>query len=125
MKLSCSLLIAAQVLSVLALPAPDRAGRVAVVATTGSATEVASATSPADAAASTSAAAEVGGGAGGEAGAGEGAGEGEGAENEVEVQAQFGEVVELQGGDLKQDILYPPGVSLPLRRSSSLPLANT
>lgn len=113
MKLSCSLLIASQVLSVLALPAPNGAGRVAVVATS-AATAVASTTAAADAAATTTAAAEVGEGAGGEAG-GE-AGAEEGAENEVEVQAQFGEVVQLQGGDLKQDVLYPPGVSLSLKR---------
>lgn len=49
----------------------------------------------------------VGGEAGGDAG-GEEAGE----ENEVELEAEFGVPVTLQGGDLKQDILFAPGVSL-------------
>lgn len=49
----------------------------------------------------------VEGGEGGEAGEGE-----EGAENEVELEAQFGDIVALEGGDLKQDVLYPPNVSI-------------
>lgn len=62
----------------------------------------------------------VGGGAGGEeVGAGEGeaggeeAGEGEGeAEgDEVEQEGQFGEAIELGGGDIKTDTVFPPGVS--------------
>lgn len=45
-------------------------------------------------------------GEGGEGGEGE---EGEG--NEVELEAAFGDTVALEGGDLKQDVLYPPSVS--------------
>jgi hypothetical protein len=55
-------------------------------------------------------AAAEGGGEAGNAEGGEG-GEGEGEENEVELEAQFDEAVALQGGDIKQDTLYPPGVS--------------
>ncbi|KAF2110377.1 hypothetical protein BDV96DRAFT_691174 [Lophiotrema nucula] len=45
----------------------------------------------------------------GEAAAGEEVAEGEeGAENEVDVQAIFDTPVEVQGGDLKQDLQFPP-----------------
>jgi hypothetical protein len=48
-----------------------------------------------------------------EAAAATGAGEAADAEeNEVEIEAAFGEEVALQGGDLKQDVLYPPSVSV-------------
>ncbi|KAK4039351.1 hypothetical protein C8A01DRAFT_47143 [Parachaetomium inaequale] len=100
MKFSCSLLIAAQVLSVLALPAPNGAGQVAR----------ASRTTTTAAAATTTAAAEAGAGEGAGAGAGE-AGEGEAAENEVEQEAQFNTVVELGGGDIKTDTLFPAGTN--------------
>lgn len=64
--------------------------------------------------------AAIGGGAGGEeVGAGEGeaggeeAGEGEDeAEgDEIEQEGQFGEPIELGGGDIKTDTLFPPSVS--------------
>lgn len=93
MKLVCSLVIAAQVLLVLALPAPNKAG--------GAAT--ASATTTAAAVATTSAAAEAG--TGGEAGEGE--------ENEIVQQGQFGQVIQLGGGNIKTDTEFPPGVSPP------------
>lgn len=93
MKLACSLVIAAQVLSVLALPAPNKAGGAAKV----------SATTTAAAAATTSAAAEAG--TGGEAGEGE--------ENEVVQQGQFGQIIQLGGGNIKTDTEFPPGVSSP------------
>lgn len=95
MKLSCSILIAAQVLSVLALPAPNGAGQVARASTTAAA----------EAAATT--AAEAGAGAGAEAGEGEGEGEG----NEIELEGQFGQVIQLGGGNIKTDTQFPPGVS--------------
>lgn len=57
----------------------------------------------------------VGGGAGEGAGEGAGGEEGgeaeEGEENEVEIEAQFDEAVALEGGDIKQDTLFPTGVS--------------
>lgn len=47
-----------------------------------------------------------------EAPAGEEAGEAEGEEgNEVETEGAFGTAVALTGGDIKQDVLFPPGVS--------------
>jgi len=91
MKLSCSLVFAAQVLSVLALPAPSRAGGAAS----------ASAATSAAAAATTSAAAEAG--AGGQAGEAE--------KNEIVQQGQFGQVIQLGGGNIKTDTEFPPGVS--------------
>jgi hypothetical protein len=61
------------------------------------------------------------GGEGGEGGEGE---EGEGGE-EVELEAAFGDTVALEGGDLKQDVLYPPSVSaffsIRLQTSAHLP----
>ena len=87
MKLSSGLLLATQVLAVLALPAPSKAGEGAVKA---------SATTTAAAAATTSAA----------------AGGGEAEKNEVELKGQFGQVVELGGGNIKTDTQFPPGVSL-------------
>jgi hypothetical protein len=59
--------------------------------------------------------------AAGEAGAGAGEGaaeEGEGTELEVEVVGQFDSLVAVQGGDLKQDILFPQGVSRPVLTQS-------
>ncbi|KAK7413497.1 hypothetical protein QQX98_007645 [Neonectria punicea] len=41
----------------------------------------------------------------------EAAGEGEGAENEVEKAGLFDEAVALDGGDVKQDVLFPPGTN--------------
>lgn len=112
MKLSCSLLIvSAQVLSVLALPAPSGAGQVAVISTTADAAT----TTTGEAAATTSAG----------AGAGDGAGAGEGAGDDIEQQAQFGEVVQLGGGNIKTDVLFPPGVSLSAHTSYSIPPADT
>ncbi len=111
MKLSSGLLLATQVLAVLALPAPSKAGEGAAnasatttaaaaattSATTTAAVEVtASATTTAAAAATTSAA----------------AGGGEAEKNEVELKGQFGQVVELGGGNIKTDTQFPPGVSL-------------
>ncbi|KAK7418012.1 hypothetical protein QQZ08_011409 [Neonectria magnoliae] len=40
-----------------------------------------------------------------------GEGEGEGAENEVEKAGLFDEAVALDGGDVKQDVLFPPGTN--------------
>lgn len=87
MKLSTSLLFSAQILSILALPAPPEAGKVAANTTAGGA----------------AGAGEAGGAAGGEAGA---------EENEVEQQGQFGTVITLGGGDIKTDTVFPPGVRL-------------
>ncbi|KPM40133.1 hypothetical protein AK830_g6409 [Neonectria ditissima] len=39
----------------------------------------------------------------------EAAGEGEGEANEIEKEGLFGEAVALDGGDIKQDVLFPPG----------------
>jgi hypothetical protein len=102
MKLSCSLLVAVQVLSVLALPAPNQAGQAggAVAVTTSAA----------------KAGATEGAGAGAEAGAGGEAGGEAGAENEVEQNGQFGQAIDLGGGNIKTDTQFPPGV----RCSSSL-----
>lgn len=41
---------------------------------------------------------------------GEAGGEAEGEENEIEQQGEFGASIALQGGDVKQDTLFPPGV---------------
>lgn len=101
MKLSNSLLLAAHVLAVLALPAPSKVGEGAVkasAATTAAGAATASATTTAAAAATTSAAAEAGGG--------------EAEKNEVEQKGQFGQVIQLGGGDIKTDTVFPPGVSL-------------
>ncbi|KAK3897842.1 hypothetical protein C8A05DRAFT_38579, partial [Staphylotrichum tortipilum] len=88
MKLSHSLLFAAQVLSVLALPAPKEAEKAA------------------------GAAGAAGAGKGAAAGAGAAAGEAakEGEENEVVQQGQFGQVIQLGGGNIKTDTNFPPGV---------------
>ena len=102
MKLSSGLLLAAQVLAVLALPAPSKAGEGAANAsatTAAAAAATTSATTTAAAAATTSAAA-----GGGEAGEAE--------KNEVQLKGQFGQVVELGGGNIKTDTQFPPGVSL-------------
>lgn len=121
MKLSSSLLIAAQLLSALALPAPKEAGQVtSVIATPTTAAEPVATTTAAAGGEAGAGEGEAGAGEGeagageGEAGAGEGeagAGEGEGEENEVEQEAEFGTVIELGGGDVKTDTLFPPGVS--------------
>lgn len=92
MKLSHSLLFAAQVLSVLALPAPKEAEKAAGAA----------------------GAAGAGKGAAAGAGAGAGAATGEakeGEENEIVQQGQFGQVIQLGGGNIKTDTNFPPGVS--------------
>ena len=99
MKLSSGLLLATQVLAVLALPAPSKAGEGAAKAsatTTAAAVATTSAATTAAAAATTSAA----------------AGGGEAEKNEVELKGQFGQVVELGGGNIKTDTQFPPGVSL-------------
>ncbi len=101
MKLSSGLLLAAQVLAVLALPAPSKAGEGAAKAsatTTAAAAATTSATTTAAAAATTSAAA--------------GAGGGEAEKNEIEQKGQFGQVIALGGGNIKTDTQFPPGVSL-------------
>jgi hypothetical protein len=85
-----------------AAAAPAAKGAVKEVAAanaTGAA--AAAAACPAPAAAAEAAAAE-----------GDAAAEGEGAENEVEIEGSFGEIIDLVGGELKQDILYTPTVSL-------------
>lgn len=46
-----------------------------------------------------------------EGGVGQGEGEGEGEGNELELQGVFDQPVTLQGGDIKQDTLYPPGTN--------------
>lgn len=54
---------------------------------------------------------EVAAGKGEEAAAGEGeaaAGEGEAAENEVEIESAFDVAVPVEGGDLKQDLVFTP-----------------
>lgn len=95
MKFSTSLLLAAQALSVLAIPSPNRASTSAAGAATTSASATATATATATPA----------------AGAGAGAEAEEGEENEIEQQAQFGQVIQLGGGNIKTDTLYPPGVN--------------
>lgn len=92
MKPSEVLLLAAQALSVLALPAPSKAGETA-------AAPKASTTTTAAAAATTTATAEAG--TGGEAGE---------AKNEIEQAGQFGQIIQLGGGNIKTDIQFPPGV---------------
>lgn len=88
MKLSYGVLFATQLLTVLALPNPNK-GKVASSTTTSSA-----------AAATTTVA----------AGAGT-AGEEEKDPNEVNLTGQFGVKVNLGGGNIKTDTLFPPGVS--------------
>ncbi|KAL2268850.1 hypothetical protein VTJ83DRAFT_3696 [Remersonia thermophila] len=93
MKLTSTLLVAAQVLSVLALPAPQET--TSDVATTATVTET-----------STSASATA------TATAAPGAGEGEeNKENEIEQQGQFNRVIRLGGGNVKIDTLFPAGVN--------------
>lgn len=60
---------------------------------------------------------EAAGGKAGEAAGGEGEGEGEGKENELELKGNFDEAVTLEGGDIKQDTTFPPGVCLLLALS--------
>lgn len=107
MKLSCSLLVAVQVLSVLALPAPNQAGQA------GGAVTVTTSAAKAGATEGAGAGAEAGAGAGGEAG-----GEA-GAENEVEQNGQFGQAIDLGGGNIKTDTVFPPGVSCSSSLASS------
>ncbi|KAL2181125.1 uncharacterized protein P884DRAFT_312107 [Thermothelomyces heterothallicus CBS 202.75] len=105
MKLSTSVLIAAQLLSALAAPALRRDEQTTSVSE-GAATTTAEATTTttttAVPAATTTAA------AGGDTGAGEGE---EGEENEVEQQGQFGQVIQLSGGNVKIDTLFPAGTN--------------
>ncbi|KAJ4302508.1 hypothetical protein N0V88_002656 [Collariella sp. IMI 366227] len=101
MKLSHSLLVAAQALSVLALPAPNKAGQVATTSITSAAAAVTASVTSAAATATTTVA----------TGAEDEAGAEEGAENEIEQQGQFAQVIELGGGDIKTDTKFPPGVS--------------
>ncbi len=86
MKFATSIVLAAQVLTVLAAPQLEAFRQRNRASATSSAAAVA-----------TSAAAEAGG-------------EGEGEENEVEQQGQFGVEIALGGGDVKTDTLFPPGV---------------
>ena len=111
MKLSSGLLLAAQVLAVLALPAPSKVGEGAVkasattaaaVAATTSATTTAAAEATASATTTAAAAATTSSAAGG----------GEAEKNEVEQKGQFGQVIQLGGGDIKTDPQFPAGVSL-------------
>ncbi|KAK4178275.1 hypothetical protein QBC36DRAFT_183110 [Triangularia setosa] len=108
MKLSCALFSAILALSVSALPAPHNgdnhgvaaAGRRSRASATSSV--VASATAPAASASATATPPPAaGGGEGGE----------EGEENEVEQEAQFGEEVQLGGGNIKTDTLFPAGTN--------------
>lgn len=92
MRLQCSLLLAVQVLSVLALPAPDGIRGASRSRTTSAAQATAT------------------------AGTGTGEGEGEGAENEIEQAGQFDTAIELGGGNIKTDTQFPPGVSHPSHR---------
>lgn len=57
----------------------------------------------------------AGGAAGGEEEAAEGE---EGAANEVEQDGEFDTAIELGGGDIKTDTLFPPGVREPTLRIS-------
>ena len=93
MKLSHSLLFAAQILSVLALPAPKEAEKAA------------------GAAGAAGAGKEAAAGAGAGAGAATGEAEKEGEENEIVQQGQFGQIIQLGGGNIKTDTNFPPGVS--------------
>ncbi|KAK4184587.1 hypothetical protein QBC35DRAFT_47565 [Podospora australis] len=93
MKLSCTLISTFLALSVTALPAPAPNAATTAVATGDRAS--ASSTTSAAAVATTTAA----------AGAGEGEGEGE--ENEVELEGQFGQRINLGGGNVKTDVLFP------------------
>lgn len=118
MKLSCALFSAILALSASALPAPHNGGNHGGVsaadrrgrnASRVSSSVIASATAaPTATAVPATPPPAAGGGEGGEEG-----GE-EGEENEVEQEAQFGEAVELGGGNIKTDTLFPAGVSIPL-----------
>ena len=111
MKLSSGLLLAAQVLAVLALPAPSKAGEgaasassttTAAAAATTSVTTTAAAATTTGATTTTAAAATTSAAAGG----------GEAEKNEIEQKGQFGQVIALGGGNIKTDTQFPPGVSL-------------
>ncbi|AEO54590.1 hypothetical protein MYCTH_41142 [Thermothelomyces thermophilus ATCC 42464] len=114
MKLSTSVLIAAQLLSALAAPALRRDEQTTSVsegaATTTAEGATTTTTTTAEPAATTT------GAAGGDTGAGEGEGGGEGEgeegeENEVEQQGQFDQVIQLSGGNVKIDTLFPAGTN--------------
>ncbi|KAK1758681.1 hypothetical protein QBC47DRAFT_441528 [Echria macrotheca] len=94
MKFSSSIILATQVLAVLAAPSGNRA--------TTTVAAVAASTTTAAAAATSSAAAGAGAGA---------TKEEENKENEVEQQGQFGQVIQLGGGNVKTDTLFPPGLN--------------
>lgn len=106
MKVSYSILFALQALSVAAAPsrkvgaAESVASAVATITTAaGAAATSAAAAAPAPPAAPGKAA--PGGAAGGEE---------EKDENEIEQEAQFGDAVNIGGGNVKTDTLYPKGV---------------
>ncbi|KAL2161025.1 hypothetical protein VTH06DRAFT_8738 [Thermothelomyces fergusii] len=110
MKLSTGVLLAAQLLSALAAPAlrrDEQTTAASETAATSTAVEVTTATTTTAGPAATTTAA-----AGGDAGAGEGGGEGEaGKENEIEQQGQFGQIIQLGGGNVKTDTLFPAGTN--------------
>ncbi|KAL2168363.1 hypothetical protein VTG60DRAFT_7341 [Thermothelomyces hinnuleus] len=113
MKLSTSVLIAAQLLSALAAPALRRDEQTTSVregAATTTAAEAATTTTAAEVATTTTTTAEPAAtttaAAGGDTGAGE-----EGEENEIEQQGQFGQVIQLSGGNVKIDTLFPAGTN--------------
>ncbi len=85
MRFSYSIVLAAQFLTVLALPSPNK-GKAASSTTSSAAATV---TTPA---------------------AGAGAEEAEKA-NEVNLTGQFGAKINIGGGNVKTDTLFPPGVS--------------
>ncbi|KAM0323968.1 hypothetical protein ACHAQA_008550 [Verticillium albo-atrum] len=118
MKLSWVTLIAVQLSSVAALPAPTDRGhalatRTQLISRGGGRAPAAGAEAGAEAGAGDKAAGEGAGAAepapGGEAG-GEAGGE-ENKANEVEQQAQFGTPIAVGGNEVKTDTLYPPGVN--------------
>ncbi|KAK0622059.1 hypothetical protein B0T17DRAFT_609024 [Bombardia bombarda] len=93
MKLSYGILIAAQALSVMALPSGNKAASSTSVAAVASSTAVATATATSAAPIATPVA----------------GGEEEKNENEVEQAAEFGVAINLGGGDIKTDTTFPPG----------------
>ena len=108
MKTSHILLLASEILAVSAVALPKRggdAGAANIVVAQGSG----------GASADIGGAAEEGGTAGDAAGSAAGGEEGaaEGEENEVEQEGQFDTAIDLGGGDIKTDTIFPPGVSEP------------
>lgn len=107
MKTSHVILLASELLAVSAVALPNVGlTRGIVIAQQGGAA------SAGGAAEEGAAAGEAAGGEEGAAAGEEGAAEGEeGAANEVEQEGAFDTAIELGGGDVKTDTLFPPGVS--------------